>query len=186
MNLRSMERYAYEQACLRAKHNDERGRCRICGADASMVCDAISHRKAEHGQSHRFSIPAHPPDPDMFRFAYEWALRSIQTSACTFEFAEQMMLMWGAEAQRIEAALKNAPRPPEPDRVGGRMSCPLSSCPMEHRLYEPDEIRVERGDWHRASGLVECLVCGLPCYDHAPVTGFPWLHRICDGRLVKL
>lgn len=31
-----------------------------------------------------------------------------------------------------------------------------------------------------------CPVCGYKYYDHAPVIGYPWLNRLCDGRLVKL
>jgi hypothetical protein len=49
-----------------------------------------------------------------------------------------------------------------------------------------DQARVEEADWNRASGDVECSYCEKPYYDHATVTGFPWLHRTCDGRFVKL
>jgi hypothetical protein len=59
--------------------------------------------------------------------------------------------------------------------------------PQEHqRPYKPDLIRVTRGDWVRASGACICEVCGEEYYDHAPVIGYDWLTRLCDGRLVKL
>ena len=54
------------------------------------------------------------------------------------------------------------------------------------RPYKPDVIRVERGDWTRASGMTLCEVCAVCYFDHAPVVGFEWLNRLCDGRLVKL
>lgn len=68
------------------------------------------------------------------------------------------------------------------------MNCPLDSCPLVRpRPKEPDRIRVEeRSDWHRASGDVLCEVCGLEYYAHDTVRGYPWLHRTCAGRLVKL
>lgn len=53
------------------------------------------------------------------------------------------------------------------------------------RPYKPDLIRVERGDWSRASGMCLCDVCATAYFDHAPVTGYEWLTRLCDGRLVK-
>jgi hypothetical protein len=31
-----------------------------------------------------------------------------------------------------------------------------------------------------------CEVCGVCYFDHAPVQGFAWLVRACDGRLLKL
>lgn len=63
-----------------------------------------------------------------------------------------------------------------------------------------DVLRVERGDWFRAAGDAECsgwhhpdgnraaggISCGRPYRDHPSVPGFEWLHRLCDGRLVKL
>lgn len=54
------------------------------------------------------------------------------------------------------------------------------------RAYKPDVIRVDRGDYVRASGMVLCETCGVCYFDHAPVTGFSWLVRACDGRLLKL
>jgi len=54
------------------------------------------------------------------------------------------------------------------------------------RPYKPDIIRVDRGDYVRASGMVLCEICGVAYFDHAPVQGFEWLHRACDGRLLKL
>lgn len=68
------------------------------------------------------------------------------------------------------------------------MNCPLHSCPLPRaRPVEPDRIRVEeRNDWQRAGGDTKCEVCGLPYCDHDTVRGYPWLHRTCAGRLVKL
>lgn len=54
------------------------------------------------------------------------------------------------------------------------------------RPYAPDQLRVDRGDWNRASGHCDCAVCGLNYFAHVPVLGFEWLTRLCDGRLVKL
>jgi len=62
-----------------------------------------------------------------------------------------------------------------------------SLFPVEpRRPFKPDEIRVERGDWQRASGLCRCEICGCEYYAHANVRGYEWLNRLCDGRLVKL
>lgn len=52
--------------------------------------------------------------------------------------------------------------------------------------YRPDQIRVDCGDWYRASGMCICEVCACDYFAHAPVVGFEWLRRLCDGRLVKL
>lgn len=52
--------------------------------------------------------------------------------------------------------------------------------------YAPDRIRIERGDWKRVSSLSVCETCGLEYTRHAPVIGYPWLNRICNGDLVKL
>ncbi len=53
--------------------------------------------------------------------------------------------------------------------------------------YEPDRIRVEEmHDWRRAGGSQRCEVCGCHYWNHAPVHGYPWLRRLCDGDLVKL
>jgi len=54
------------------------------------------------------------------------------------------------------------------------------------RPYKPDVIRVERGDYVRVCGLTICVTCGCELYDHAPVTGYAFLRRRCDGVFVKL
>jgi hypothetical protein len=54
------------------------------------------------------------------------------------------------------------------------------------RPFAPDQIRVDRGDYVRASQDVVCPTCGCEYWRHATVQGYEWLHRICDGRLVKL
>jgi hypothetical protein len=41
-------------------------------------------------------------------------------------------------------------------------------------------------DWQRASGAVECEVCGDVYFNHATDPLVPWLHMLCDGRRVKL
>ena len=51
--------------------------------------------------------------------------------------------------------------------------------------------RIDEGDYIRAAGDAECpgtrgFSCGLPYRDHPFVPGIEWLHRTCDGRLVKL
>ena len=68
------------------------------------------------------------------------------------------------------------------------MNCPLHSCPLPRaRPLEPDRFRVEDlHDWTRASGDAICEVCSLEYYKHDTVRGYPWLHRTCAGRLVKL
>lgn len=58
--------------------------------------------------------------------------------------------------------------------------------PMRSRPYKPDIIRVERGDYTRASHLVVCTICSCTYGDHPPVLGYEWLTRLCDGRLVHL
>jgi hypothetical protein len=54
------------------------------------------------------------------------------------------------------------------------------------RPFKPDRIRVDRGDWERASGMCLCTICGCSYFDHANVRGYEWLNRLCDGRFVKL
>lgn len=58
--------------------------------------------------------------------------------------------------------------------------------PERKRPYEPDRIRVERNDWQRAGARSLCSTCGCEYIQHAPVIGYPWLNRLCDGSLVKL
>lgn len=52
--------------------------------------------------------------------------------------------------------------------------------------FRPDSIRVDKGDYVRASGMCTCAICGCDYWEHATVKGFEWLHRLCDGKLVKL
>jgi hypothetical protein len=49
-----------------------------------------------------------------------------------------------------------------------------------------DAARVDRGDYVRMSHLTICEPCGRTHGEHAIVPGFEWLHRLCDGRFVKL
>lgn len=49
-----------------------------------------------------------------------------------------------------------------------------------------DKHRIDHGDYVRASGDAYCKVCGHVYDDHPVVVGFEWLHRVCDGRLLKL
>lgn len=58
--------------------------------------------------------------------------------------------------------------------------------PERQKPYKPDKKRVDNGDYVRASGLTICPTCGFEYFDHAPVTGYEWLTRLCDGRFVKL
>ncbi len=73
------------------------------------------------------------------------------------------------DCQKCWPAGSNDPKPGQPGR----------------KPYKPDLIRVERGDWIRASGMCLCDVCGVSYFDHSPVTGYEWLMRLCDGRMVK-
>lgn len=54
------------------------------------------------------------------------------------------------------------------------------------RPYRPDMIRVQMQDWYDASSDDVCHDCGCRYKEHAPVQGYPWLRRLCDGTLVKL
>jgi hypothetical protein len=53
------------------------------------------------------------------------------------------------------------------------------------RPSKPDEKRVDSGDYIRTGDCV-CDRCGFAYRYHAPVQGFEWLRRLCDGRLAKL
>ncbi len=57
---------------------------------------------------------------------------------------------------------------------------------LKFRPFKPDRIRVDRGDYTRAGGDVVCSICGCCYYDHPNVRGYEWLHRACDGKLLKL
>lgn len=57
----------------------------------------------------------------------------------------------------------------------------------EHaKPFRPDVKRMDRGDWIHSSSQCVCAVCGFQFWEHATVPGYMWMHRICDGRLVKL
>lgn len=53
------------------------------------------------------------------------------------------------------------------------------------RPSRPDRIRVDRGDFDRVGGDVECSVCGCAYHDHPVVVGYEFLKRTCAGRLIK-
>lgn len=70
---------------------------------------------------------------------------------------------------------------------GDRNLTPCGNFVWERqRPYEPDKIRVECGDYHRASGNVTCEICGCNYSEHSKVTGYDWLNQLCDGTLVHL
>jgi hypothetical protein len=52
--------------------------------------------------------------------------------------------------------------------------------------FRPDVKRMDAGDWIHSSSQCVCTVCGFQFWEHATVPGYMWIHRICDGRLVKL
>jgi hypothetical protein len=54
------------------------------------------------------------------------------------------------------------------------------------RPAKADRVRVDRGEFDRASGETVCVVCACSLYEHAAVQGYEWLVRGCDGRLLKL
>lgn len=56
----------------------------------------------------------------------------------------------------------------------------------ELKPFKGDRLRVDHGDYVRASGLSICTTCGEQLVSHPHVPGFVWLRRGCDGRLVKL
>lgn len=64
--------------------------------------------------------------------------------------------------------------------------CDTHEHPQHKRPYTPDTVRVDRGDYFRASGDVICLICGCEYWRHQPVLGYEWLNKLCDGKLVKL
>lgn len=80
------------------------------------------------------------------------------------------------------------------DNVDGRIPTKLiaivddlsSWTSVDARIAKPDLIRADKGDYVRASGLAVCDACGCAYWEHATVVGLPWLHRACDGRLLKL
>lgn len=53
-------------------------------------------------------------------------------------------------------------------------------------LSEVDRRNIEAGNWKRAGGGSLCEQCGYQYYDHRAIVGSGGLHRLCDGRLVKL
>ncbi len=61
-----------------------------------------------------------------------------------------------------------------------------SSVSAQERPKMPDAKLVGDGRWLRAGGACVCETCGFEYRDHDTVRGFRWLHRLCDGRLVKL
>jgi hypothetical protein len=57
----------------------------------------------------------------------------------------------------------------------------------------PDDDPEDPNQMQRAHGDMECEVCGIAYWRHPPcplfidsTTNSPYLHRLCDGRLVKL
>lgn len=65
-----------------------------------------------------------------------------------------------------------------------RLHDDFGNCP--DLLAPEDEVRLEAGTWFRASGNCICADCALPYWKHPQVLGALWLHRVCDGDLVKL
>jgi predicted nuclease with TOPRIM domain len=60
---------------------------------------------------------------------------------------------------------------------------------LEHlstKPFRPDVKRMDAGDWTHASSICVCDACGYQYWEHAHVPGYEWVHRLCDGRLVKL
>lgn len=54
-------------------------------------------------------------------------------------------------------------------------------------LLAPKDAKVlEDNTWFRAAGLCICPDCGYDYYKHPKVQGCLWLHRVCNGDLVKL
>jgi hypothetical protein len=63
---------------------------------------------------------------------------------------------------------------------------PRTSAPAPTVVFKPDWLRVQRGDCKADRADAPCTVCGCTFAEHAPVQGYPCLHRACDGRLLKL
>ena len=64
-------------------------------------------------------------------------------------------------------------------RAAGRLE-PLT------RFAKPIKARLDRGDFVRTAGDAICDGCGFEHREHPEARGFPTLHILCDGRLVKL
>lgn len=56
------------------------------------------------------------------------------------------------------------------------------------KVDRPVQVRIDFGDYVRASGDAVCGVngCNFKLREHTEVRGFPTLHIRCDGALVKL
>lgn len=54
------------------------------------------------------------------------------------------------------------------------------------RFDKPIKARLDRGDFVRTAGDAVCDGCGFEHREHPEARGFPTLHILCDGRLVKL
>lgn len=83
---------------------------------------------------------------------------------------------------------------------GAELASRDHECEYPHHVVEPvapgarapdssihriDKLRIDRGDWVRVGGDIECTVCGFVYYDHPSIAGARWLKRACDGRLIK-
>lgn len=71
-----------------------------------------------------------------------------------------------------------------PEEIDALLASDYTPFGVGRRFDEP---------WGRAGSLCVCPVCGCEYWEHPPspwyidtCTNTPWLHRLCDGRLVKL
>lgn len=97
------------------------------------------------------------------RADYVRVTRDLEAAERRFDEAEQELAIVKGELKELTRKAQIQPKP-----------------------FRPDLKRIDAGDWVRASQYCVCDVCGFQYWEHATVQGFEWIHRICDGRLVKL
>ncbi len=73
------------------------------------------------------------------------------------------------------------------DREPETLALRLAITVLEQRKpFKADTIRVDRGEYERASHMCVCTTCGCKYIEHPHVPGYSWLTRVCNGSLVKL
>jgi len=90
---------------------------------------------------------------------------------------------------RLEQDPRNSATLTRLERLATRIERMIDTGPTLYQGFrpsKPDQIRMERGDWSRASGDVVCDYCSCLYYDHPQVPGYPFIRKLCNGRLVKL
>ena len=102
--------------------------------------------------------------------------------------AELMFTPDGLTAQGLTLLRKcvNGSGDPEDTRIANATLDALVRSLSYRKPFSGYMIRVERGDFVRASGDAFCNVCEIKIYDHPSVPGYGWLRMRCDGTLIKI